>query len=301
MKIKYSKQIIIALSFFGVLALTPYAKAGVPVTIVGDQVIEPFLDRLEHKEKKTEFTLRNTVLPAVISMILNGVTDSDLWVKNWDDFVWGEATRQNQQAVNSFFELYKTVDGLPANLAKIKLGLEKKLYGAGQKAISQVAEVGEEAAQNVFNAQKCTQNGSANCYDAFVKFIDNSDYAIANIAQDAGITAAAKAKELQQTIGTAGQGYLGKTEGSGLGAEIVTPAVSIAGTVQRAVNNQLQRLLVADNCWEVLASFGDIVYDTLFSDGMFSGTRSAIGNAAMGALSSEAAITACEFLGGLGL
>lgn len=301
MKIKFTKQIILATFVLGALSFASSARAGVPVTIVGDKVIQPFLDKLEHKEKKTEFTLRNTVLPVVRNMILNGIADSDTWVKNWDDFVWGEAKRQNQQSLNDFFEAYKTADGLPASLAKVKLGLEKQLYGTGQKAIERASEVGTEAANNVFNAQKCGQNGKENCYDAFVSFIDKSDYVIANSAEDAARTAAAKAKELQQTIGTAGQGYLGKTTGSGIGAEIVTPAVNIARTAQRAIDNEIERLLTADNCWEVLDSFGDVVDDLLFSEGMLSGARSSVGEAAMGVLDSQIAAAACEFLDSLGL
>lgn len=300
-KMKYTKQIILTLSFIGILGIASSAQAGVPVTIVGDLVIKPFLDKLEHKEKKTEFTLRNTALPVVRNMILNGVADSDTWVKNWDDFVWGEAKRQNQETLDDFFAAYKTVEGLPASLAKVKLGLEQQLYGTQKKAIERATEVGTEAANNVFNAQKCGQNGKENCYDAFVSFIDKSDYVIANTAEDAARTAAAKAKELQQTIGTAGQGYLGKTTGSGIGAEIVTPAVNIAGTAQRAIDNEIERLLTADNCWEVLDSFGDVVDDLLFSEGMLSGARSTIGEAAMGFLDSQIAAAACEFLDLLGL
>lgn len=298
---KHTKQIIFILSFIGILGIVPVARAGVPVTIVGDLVIKPFLDKLEHKEKKTEFTLRSTVLPVVRNMILNGVKDSDTWVKNWPDFVWGEAKRQNQQALDDFFAAYKTVEGLPASLAKVKLGLEQQLYGTGQKAIERASEVGQEAANNVFNAQKCGQNGKQNCYDAFVDFIDKSDYVIANTAEDVGLTVAAKTRELQQTVGTAGQGYLGKTTGSGLGAEIVTPATNIARTVQRAVDNEIERLLAADNCWEVLDSFGDVVDDLLFSEGMLSGARSTVGEAAMGVLDSQIAAAACEFLDSLGL
>lgn len=286
MNIKYSKQIITLLAFFGLLTLVPSVYAGVPVTIVGDLQIRPFIEKLEHQEKYSEFLMREAALPVIANIILNGIADSDLWVKDWSDHLFGEAQRQYQASLDDFFQGYTTEDGgTPDSVVKAKRGLEQQLYG-------QVSKPTLHEAEDIFSASKPERP-----YETFLEFTQNNSYTLGIKAQVEADEAAKKTTLMQQTMGVAGQGYLGETKGS----EIVSPAKNIGEIAQRALDNQIERSLTADNCWGIAAGMVDAVSSLVFDEGMMTGGRSSVGEGLSGLGGGFLAGKICELLGGLGI
>jgi len=286
MNIKYSKQTIALLTLLGLLSLAPSARAGVPVTIVGDLQIRPFIERLEHQEKYTEFLMREAALPVIVSIILNGIADSDLWVKDWSDHLFGEAQRQYQASLDDFFQGYTTDDGgTPDSVVKAKRGLEQRLYKQESKPTLYEAE-------DVFNSSKPERP-----YETFLEFTQRNSYTLGVQAQVEADEAAKKATLMQQTIGVAGQGYLGETKGP----EIVSPAKNIGEIAQRALDNQIERSLTADNCWGIAGGMVDAISSLVFDEGMMTGGRSSVGEGLSGLGGGFLSGKICEFLGGLGI
>lgn len=285
MNIKYSKQIIAIISLFGLLTLAPSAYAGVPVTIVGDLMIRPFLEQLEHKEKYTEFLMREAALPVITNSLVNGVADSDLWVKDWSDHLFVEAQRQYQTSLDNSFQGYTTKDGsTPDSVVKAKRGLEQQLYG-------QVSKPTLHEAQDVFNASNPERP-----YETFLEFTQNNSYTLGIQAQVEADEVAKKTTLMQQTLGIAGQGYLGQVKDS----EIISPAKNIGDTAQRGLDNQIERALTADNCWGIAGGMIDVISSLVFDEGMMAGGRSSVGEGLSGLGGGFLAGKICELLGGLG-
>lgn len=278
MKIKFIKQIVLATFVLGALSFPFWAQAGVPVTIVGDLVIKPFLEEFEKKHYTKAAFNRGLMQNIATALILNDIQDSNegLYVKNFDRAISEPPKRAWQGSLdNSFKTQFKSAP----NSAKIKNNLEQDFYNKPSYNL-------KTDPKDVFNASK------GGGYETFLNYLnpENNDYGISLLAEDQALLEADRKLISEQTKLTS-SGYLPKEKGS----EVVTPSASVKEIADQTQKTRMERLN-SNNCNDTIMAVVDIIFD-VYGEGMYGKNYSAIGGSTNSAISSIASSILCDSFG----
>lgn len=291
MKIKFYQKLAIGV-LAGILVFTPVFSA---LAIVAVPVIDLRQEKYRDVEQKIEAKLRMMAIPMIRSIILKLAKNQA--IKDWPDFVFGEVKKQNQEIAGNYIKAYNDIQGLPANLSKIKNNFENQLYEGSAEKLDKMANKAAANAEEAVNNVLVPKKGGG--YESFLNYTKTNDYAVANKIDQAALEAGNQARELQKTIGVAYKGYAGAIKNS----KVLTPGSNMADSVSQVLNNTLDDLKYADNCPEAAEAAIDAVdsVSELMGEGILGSATSAVGSGMEAALNSKIGEGVCDLLGQVGL